>query len=156
MVRRLCVLPLLFLATSCAIGRTIDRLEDRSPPPEFGRSGWVRVFAGVGAWGGGILGGVASIVLLPITWPLSEFAADGLGKSKDDVMLFPAIGGAACGHAFFGVPADFVDYTCHRMWVKSTPMPDNGYEVIPMADPVVPAPVPALPAKVEGASAGKQ
>lgn len=151
MVRRLCLLPLLFLATSCAIGRTFDALADRSPPPEFGRPGWVRVPARVGAWFGGACGAVVSVVLLPITWPLSSVAGEGLGASKDDVMLFPAIGGAACGHAFIGLPLDFVDYTCRRMWVKATPLPSNGYELQPMAEPVVPAPLPK-PKAVEAPS----
>src|SRR5688500_13732079 len=65
---------------ACTIARTIDRLQDRSPPPEFGRPGWVRTIAGVGAWTGGVLGGIASIVLLPVTYPVSLLAGDSFGE----------------------------------------------------------------------------
>ena len=70
MLRRLSrwsVLPLLLIASGCAIPNTIEALGDRSPPPEFGRPGWVRAFAGVGGWIGGIVGGVVSIGVLPVS-----------------------------------------------------------------------------------------
>lgn len=144
MVRRSWLVLLPLLCCSCAVSRTIDELDERSPPPEFGRPGWVRTFATVGAWAGGIVGGAVSVVLLPVTWPLSEVAGEGLGGAKSDVMLFPALTCAAAGHALFGLPVDFVDYTCHRMWVGATPMPDNSYELIPLEGPAVPAPTPPI------------
>ena len=141
-MRRSCLVLLPLLCCSCNVTRAIDTLADRSPPAEFGRPWLVRTFAGVGAWTGGIVGGVVTVVLLPITWPLSEVAGEGLGNAKGDVMLFPAMTGAAAGHALFGLPVDFVDYTCRRMWVKSTPMPANSYELIPLEGPTVPVSTP--------------
>lgn len=139
MMRRLSrwsVLPVL-LFTSCAIPNTIEMLGDRSPPPEFGRPGWVRAFAGVGGWAGGIIGGIASIATLPITYPLSLWADEGLGEhSADELILAPAVGMAAVGHSFFGLPADLLDWGFRRAWIdnidpvtdfKLTPL--DGYEV---------------------------
>ena len=131
------------LLGACAIPNTIEALDDRSPPPEFGRPGWVRVPAGVGAWIGGIVGGVASIVVLPITYPLSLIADDGLGEhAASEFMLFPAMVGASIGHAVLGTPLDLVDYTCRRMWCDPSP-PLTNYEFVPMQDAAPPQPVPA-------------
>ncbi len=153
-MRRSCFALLLpLLCCSCAVTRAIDSLDDRSPPPEFGRPGWVRGFASVGAWGGGIFGGLVSVVLLPITWPLSEIAGEGLGESKGDVMLFPAVTCAAAGHALLGLPVDFIDYTCRRMWTDPTPMPANTYELIPMEGAVVPVSPPKAAAPAESVPA---
>ena len=121
-----------FLLGACAIPETIEALDDRSPPPEFGRPGWVRVSAGIGAWVGGILGGVVSIVALPITYPLSLIADDGLGEhASDEFMLFPAMVGASIGHAVLGTPPDLVDYMFRRVWTDSSP-PLTSYEFVPM------------------------
>src|SRR5262249_44808592 len=81
--------------TACSLPGTVDRLQGNNPPPEFGRPGWVRGSAGVGAWIGGIVGGVASIVVLPITYPISLLAGDSLGGevSRQEFLLFPMTGG---------------------------------------------------------------
>jgi hypothetical protein len=153
-MRRSWIALLPLLCCSCAVTNAIDTLAERSPPPEFGRPAWVRTFAGVGAWAGAVVGGVVTVVLLPVTWPLSEIAGEGLGKSKDNVMLFPALTCAAAGHALFGLPVDFVDYSCRRMWVDATPMPANTYELIPLDAASLPAPTP--PAAAPSAPANKQ
>lgn len=148
MMRRLSrvfLLPALML-TSCAIPNTIEMLQDSSPPPEFGRPGWVRTFAGVGGWVGGIVGGIASLATLPITYPLSLVADEGLGEhSADELILAPAVGMAAVGHCLFGLPADFVHWTFYRAWV--TPVdPVTSYELVPL-DPIA---LPKAAAKTGG------
>jgi hypothetical protein len=145
MIRRLSrwsVLPIL-MCTSCTIPNTIEMLGDQSPPPEFGRPGWVRAFAGVGGWAGGIIGGVASIATLPITYPLSLWADEGLGDhSADELILAPAVSMAAVGHAIIGLPADLLDWTFRRAWVEPidpvtdfTLTPLDGYVVPKLAPP---------------------
>ena len=132
----LCLVPFLFV--SCAIPNVIETLGETSPPPEYGRPGWVRACAGTGAWIGGILGGVVSIVVLPITWPLSLLAEDHLGESgSNEFMLWPAVGGAAIGHALLGCPPDVVDYVFRRAWVDA-PDPVTSYEFIKLEGPSVP------------------
>lgn len=155
-MRRSCFALLLLLCCSCAVTRTVDALEDRSPPPEFGRPAWVRTVAGIGAWAGAVVGGVASIVLLPVTWPLSEVAGEGLGNAKGDVMFFPAVTCAAAGHGLFGLPVDFLDYTCRRMWIGGTPMPENSYAMVPLEGPRVPEATPLLPSSPPSTPANKQ
>lgn len=124
--------------SSCVIPRTVDRLQERNPPPEFGRPGWVRASAGAGAWVGGVVGGVVSIALLPVTYPLSLLAEDGLGEAgSEELMFFPAIGGAATGQFLFGAPPDLVDFLFRRAW-ESNPPPPNTYELIPMQPPSLP------------------
>lgn len=126
------------LLAACAVPNAVEGLDDASPPPEFGRPAWVRVFAGVGAWAGGIVGGVASVVLLPVTWPLSLIADDGLGEhASSEFMLLPAIGGAALGHCLLGTPPDVVDYLFRRVWVGSGDV-TSSYDFVPMPGPAVP------------------
>lgn len=138
-----------FACSGCTIPRTIDRLQDRSPPPEFGRPGWVRTTAGVGAWVGGILGGVVSIVLLPVTYPVSLLAGDSFSETgREEFLLFPATGGAAIGHALFGTPPDILDHVFRRAWVDE-PLPVNTYELVPMEPPGTPTPPRAVPAVPE-------
>jgi len=123
--------------SSCAIPSTIEMLDDSSPPPEFGRPVWVRACAGVGGWLGAIIGGVASIATLPITYPLSLWADEGLGEhAADELILAPAIGMSAVGHVFLGLPADLLDFTFRRAWIANvdpitdfTLTPLDGYEV---------------------------
>jgi hypothetical protein len=119
----------------CGLSRTIDHLQDE-PPPEFGRPAWVRTSAGVGAWIGGVAGGVVSIVALPITWPISLLAGDNLGGevSKQEFLLLPMTSGAAIGHFLLGAPTDAVDFVFRRAWVGS-PQPGNTYDLIPMEPP---------------------
>ena len=128
----------MLLAGACAIPTTIDTLGDRSPPPEFGRPGWVRTCAGVGGWLGGVVGGVASIVLLPVTYPISLLADDGLGEqASGEFVLFPAVGLAAVGHCALGFPADLVDWTFRRAWVDGDD-PVAAYDFVPLDGPEVP------------------
>jgi hypothetical protein len=132
----LCLFPLLL--GSCAIPESIETLGETSPPPEFGRPFYVRFFAGTGAWIGGIIGGVASIVVLPITYPLSLLADDGLSENgTSEFLLFPATGGAAVGHALFGAPVDGFDWVFRRAWIDS-PDPVTSYEFLPMPGPSIP------------------
>lgn len=139
MRRSFCLLLPLVLG-ACAVSNTIEALDDRCPPPEFGRPAWVRVPAGVGAWIGGIVGGVASIVLLPVTYPISLLADDGLGEyGSADFMFFPALGLASVGHALVGTPFDAVDWVFHRAWVDA-PDPVTSYEFVPLEGPSVPEP----------------
>lgn len=134
------------LSVSCTIPRTVDHLQERCPPPEFGRPAWVRTCAGAGAWVGGILGGVLSIGLLPVTFPISLLAEDGLGEQSQTEFLFlPATGGAALGHFLLGTPPDVVDHVFRRAWFVD-PQPENTYELVPMAPPQSPAPSDASPA----------
>jgi hypothetical protein len=138
MMRRLSrvfLLPVLMLP-SCAIPNTLEMLADHSPPPEFGRPAWVRTCAGVGGWLGAIIGGVASVATLPITYPLSLAADEGLGEhSSDELLLAPAVGMSAVGHCLLGLPADLIDWTFYRAWVAPND-PVTDYDWTPL-DPVV-------------------
>jgi hypothetical protein len=141
----------LVLLSACTLPRTVDRLQQRCPPPEFGRPGWVRACAGTGAWIGGIAGGVVSIALLPVTYPLSLLCSDGLGEaSSEELLFFPVMGGAAAGHFLFGAPPDLVDHVFRRAWFTE-PLPENTYELVPMEPPM--SPTKAAAAEGPGASA---
>jgi hypothetical protein len=142
MRHRLAIACLCALA-ACAIPDTIESLDDRSPPPEFGRPAWVRTSAGVGAWLGGIVGGVVSVVALPITWPLSLLAEDGLGETaSSEFVLWPAVAFASVGHALLGTPPDVLDYVFRRAWTDSSP-PITDYSFVPLEAAKLPAPPPA-------------
>lgn len=142
---RWALLPLL-LSTACAIPNTIDMLDDSSPPNEFGRPGWVRTVAGVGGWIGGITGGVVSVVLLPVTYPLSLVAGDELtDHAADEVILFPATTLAAGGHAALGMPADLVDWMFRRVWIGGPdPDPVARFDHVPLDDPQLPTAEPDM------------
>jgi hypothetical protein len=141
---RLCLPLCALLLGACAIPNTIESLDAHNPPPEFGRPGWVRTSAGIGAWIGGLVGGVASIVALPVTYPLSLLASDGLGEqASSEFLLWPALGGAAFGHALLGLPTDVVDYVFRRVWVGNGTEVRNSYEFMPMDPPAVPTGPPA-------------
>jgi hypothetical protein len=132
----------------CVIPRTVDRLQERCPPPDFGRPGWVRACAGTGAWIGGIAGGAVSVVLLPVTWPISLLAGDGFGEaSREEFLMFPAIGLAATGHFLFGGPPDLIDHVFRRAWFTE-PVPENTYELVPMEPPGALAPAAPVPETV--------
>jgi hypothetical protein len=133
------LVPILLLG-SCAIPNTIEMLGDTSPPPEFGRPAWVRACAGFGGWVGGVIGGVASVATLPITYPLSVWADEGLGEiSQGELLLAPAVGLAAVGHCALGLPADFVDWLFYRAWVDQID-PVTSYELVPLEPPKLPKP----------------
>ncbi|MBL8749628.1 MAG: hypothetical protein JNK78_10750 [Planctomycetes bacterium] len=131
-------LSALLCLSACAVADTIETLDDASPPPEFGRPAWVRVCAGAGAWIGGIGGGIVSIVLLPITWPISELAGDGLGEhSASEFMFFPALGGASLGHCLLGTPPDVLDWLFRRAWSDDDGVVKH-YDFVPMPGPAIP------------------
>ncbi len=143
------LLPALLLG-ACAIPNTVEQLGDSSPPPEFGRPAWVRATAGFGGWVGGVIGGVGAIALLPITWPLSEVCEDELGEqSKEDLMLFPATGLAAVGHAALAAPADLIDWSCRRVWTEQ-PDPVTRFDATPMDAVELPTPPSAEPTTDSG------
>ena len=157
------LLPILLLVLpfgGCAIPNVIEALNDRCPPPEFGRPGWVRTVAGIGGVVGGVIGGVGSIVLLPVTYPISLLADDGFGEqASGDFVLFPAIGLAAVGHCLLGTPADILDWSCRRVWIDQ-PDPVMSYEWVPLEGPVMPvAPEemvePEQPLPAEGEAKGE-
>lgn len=154
-MRRSCVVVPGLLLAACAIPNHIESMGAAAPPAEFGRPAWVRTCAGVGAWCGGIVGGAVSIVLLPVTWPISALAGDSLGEQgKDEFLFFPAMSLAAVGHAFLGVPPDLLDYTFRRAW-SSAPDPVNSYEWMPMPAAVLPQAAPTT-AGAEPMAAPKQ
>lgn len=137
MLRPASAVALLLLSSACALPTAIESLDDTSPPPEFGRPGWVRGAAKVGAWVGGVPGVVASVVLLPVTWPLSQLADEGLGEmAADEFVLFPALACASVGHSLFALPCDTVDYLGRRVWTEPTPMP--AYDFVPMPPAATP------------------
>ena len=122
------------LLSGCTVSHGIDTLASACPPPEFGRPLWVRFFAGTGAWIGGIAGGVVSVAALPITYPISLLAENG----QAEFLFFPAMGGAAVGHALLGGASDVVDYTFRRAWVGSDD-PVTRYDYVPAEGPPLPA-----------------
>jgi len=99
----------------CAIAETVQRFDLENPPPELGRPDWVRGSAGVGAWIGGVVGGVASLVLLPVTYPIRLIRGEPAANDQD--LLFPVSVGAAAGHFVVGAPADVLDFVFYRAWV---------------------------------------
>lgn len=134
------MLPVLMLG-ACAIPDTLEMLDDSAPPPEFGRPLWVRGCAGFGGLVGGVVGGVASVATLPITYPLSVWAEDGLGElAQGELLLAPAVGLAAVGHCALGIPADVLDWLFYRAWVEPID-PITSYELIPLKAPELPKPV---------------
>jgi hypothetical protein len=149
-MRRSAIVLFGLLLGACATPNTIEQLNDRCPPPEFGRPGWVRFCAGTGAWIGGIVGGVASIALLPVTYPISLLADDGLGEhASSEFLLFPAVGGAAIGHCLLGAPTDSIDYLFRRAWFHSEE-PVYDFEFVPLSGPAVPPAEPMVPVRSDG------
>lgn len=133
---RTAMLCLLALA-SCTLPETVENLERENPPPDLGRPGFVRVGARAGAWVGGAFGGVASLALLPVTYPLSLLAECPLGYSKAEFRWAPASMGAAAGHWLIGAPLDVLHYAFYRAWVNQSCEP-AAYDYVPMRPPVGP------------------
>lgn len=132
-------MTILLLAPACTVSNAVDKLRDENPPQELGRPGWVRTSAGTGAWVGGAVGMLASVVLLPITYPLSLLADEPLGMAKQEFVWFPTYFGASTGHFLLGAPTDFLDFTFRRVWVGTPPPAEADYGFIPMKPPVGPA-----------------
>lgn len=134
MLRSASAVACLLLSCACSVPSLVESLDDRSPPPDFGRAGWVRGVAKVGAWIGAVPGTVASGVLLPVTWPLSLAVEDGIdGGSADEFLLFPMLACASVGHSLFALPCDAVDYFGRRVWSAPSPLPSRDQEVLDAA-----------------------
>ncbi|MEZ5963931.1 MAG: hypothetical protein R3F56_08820 [Planctomycetota bacterium] len=127
----------LFAVAGCTLPETVENLERENPPAALGRPGFVRVGARAGAWIGGAVGGVASIVLLPVTYPLSLLAECPLGYSQAEFRWAPASMGAAAGHWAIGAPLDVLHYVFYRAWTGDSCEP-AAYEFVPMPPPVGP------------------
>lgn len=137
---------LVLLLSACTLPETVENLERESPPPELGRPGFVRIAARTGAWAGGAVGGVASLLLLPITYPISLLAECPLGYSKAEFRWAPASMGASAGHWLLGAPLDAMHYVFYRAWVNQSCEP-AGYDYVPMPPPVGPGTETAPPPK---------
>ncbi len=136
MFRRLALL-VAFAVSGCTLPETVENLERENPPPELGRPTFVRIAARSGAWIGGVAGGVFSLALLPVTYPVSLLADCPLGYSRDEFRFAPASMGAAAGHWVVGAPFDVLHWVFYRAWVNPSCDP-AGYEFVPMRPPVGP------------------
>lgn len=125
------IAALAFLAACSAPGVVADLGE--APPPELGRPGWVRTSARVGAWLGAVPGAAVSVVLLPVTYPISLLAEEPLGYSRTEFLFAPVTLGASIGHFALGAPADALHYLGYRAWVTH-PRP-AGATITPMSPP---------------------
>jgi hypothetical protein len=132
------LLPLVLSCSACTIPEVLSDLDRSSPPLELGRPPWVRNTARVGAVTGGLLGGLVSIVVLPITYPLSLLADEPLGVSREQFRFAPVTAFASTGHVLFGGPADAIDWTVRRAW-RDDDVPAD-YEFTPARPPVGPGP----------------
>lgn len=141
---------LLALLASCSVPDVPGTLDRESPPQELGRPGYVRTTARVGSWIGTLVGGVVSIVVLPITWPISKLVDEPLGKSQDEFLFMPLTMGASGGHFLLGAPFDGIDWIFRRAWVGSDIEP--GYEFTPMAPTAQPLPPGEFPTTQPAAS----
>lgn len=134
------LLGALLLLPACAVADRAALFDFENPPPELGRPGWVRTTAGTGSWVGALLGGVVSVALLPVTYPIHLLRGDDVPHNGED-LLFPVTMGAATGHFVIGAPVDLLDYTFRRAWVDGPDAP-NRFELTPEHGPVqVPPPV---------------
>ena len=129
-----------FLCSACAVPDAVDALGTHAPPAELGRPGWVRGAAGLGGWIGAIGGAVVSIVVLPVTYPVSLLADEPLGYSDTEFLFAPVSMGASAGHFLLGAPPDAVDFMFRRAWVGNGNETEKGYDYTPSKPPVEPAP----------------
>ena len=132
---RVSALPLLLSLVACSATDAIGTLGEE-PPQDHGRPGFVRTGAKVGSWIGALPGAVCSVVLLPITYPISLLADEPLGMSGKEFLFFPMTGFAAAGHFVIGAPLDSVHWVFYRAWTDQ-PSP-AGYDFVPMSAPVGP------------------
>ncbi|MHC4814335.1 MAG: hypothetical protein ACYTGW_21835 [Planctomycetota bacterium] len=124
--------PVLLLGLSVG-GCTVSALDKHDPAPHLGRPGWVRVAAGFGGWIGGGVGALASVALLPVTYPVSLLAEEPLGCSQTEFRFMPVSMAAATGHYVLGAPLDALDFLFRRAWLEEDKTP--GYEFTPMPAP---------------------
>jgi hypothetical protein len=129
---------------ACSAPRVVGDLDSESPPPELGRPGWVRASAKIGAIAGAGIGGLAAIVLLPVSLPISWLADEPLGRSKEEFLFAPVSIGASTGHFLLGAPADGVHFVLVRAWQDEPPA--TSYAHTPVAPPLGPAAVDLVPA----------
>jgi hypothetical protein len=127
-------LAALLATAGCSGATSLDTFDDQCPPPDLGRPWWVRYPARLGAYVGGVVGAVTSVVLLPITYPVSLLGSDAFGSNKTDFMLFPAYMLAGAGHFVLGAPLDTVHYVAWRAWVEPPPRPSYDSVPPPRAD----------------------
>lgn len=140
--------PVLLLGLSmggCTFARTgpVAALEEYDPAPDLGRPGWIRATAGFGAWFGGGVGIVASLALLPITYPASLLAEEPLGYSRTEFRFMPISMCAAGMHYALGAPLDVMDFLLRRAWLAEDKTP--GYDFTPMPPPRLKDPATAPP-----------
>jgi len=136
MLRRRLVPAALILLGSCTLPRVVEALDAESPPPELGRPSWVRSPARAGSWIGGAIGGLASIVALPVTWPLSQLAEEPLGSDRQEFVWGLTSVGASVGHTIVGAPLDGLDWIFRRAWIDD---PSPSRELLePQSGPVGP------------------
>jgi hypothetical protein len=81
-------------------------------------------------------GAIASIVLLPITWPITWLADEPLGQAEGEFLFLPVSVGAASGHFLVGAPLDGLDFVFRRAWI--TRERPTGYDYTPAPAPVGP------------------
>lgn len=132
-MRRLAALGLFLTMASCTAPDSIQDLDENCPPAEYGRPGWVRASAKIGAFVGAVPGAVLTALCLPVTWPLTLIADEPLGHSKKEVLFFPLTACASAGHFLLGAPADSVHWIFYRAWTDQ-PSP-AGYHFMPAAPP---------------------
>ncbi len=123
-------------------------LAEYDPAPDLGRPAWIRATAGFGAWIGGGIGAVASLVVLPVTYPVSLLMDEPLGYAKNEFRFMP-VGWCAGGmHYALGAPLDLMDYVLRRAWLPEEK--PRGYDFTPMPAPKLRDPL-AAPARTEPA-----
>ena len=118
----------------CVLQRTVRDMEQTGPNPDHGRPGWIQGVATGGAWIGGAVGGLVSVVLLPITYPIDLLAEEeGEPRSHSDARLWFAMEAcAAVGHVGFAWPLDGADYLVRRAWVGAPEVPDDSGDPEPV------------------------
>lgn len=150
--------PVLLLGVSaggCSASRTstVAKLGDYDPAPDLGRPAWIRSTAGFGAWIGGGVGFLASLAILPITYPTSLLMDEPLGRTKTEFRFMPVGMCASAMHYALGSPFDCLDFLLRRAWVEKedqtpgydfTPMPD-----LKLRDPATRPKTPKTPKKME-------
>ncbi len=132
--------PVLLLGLStggCTANKTstLAALDEYDPAPDLGRPGWIRATAGFAAWVGGGIGVVASLALLPVTYPVSLLAEEPLGYAKSEFRFMPVGICASLMHYGLGAPLDMMDFVFRRAWVAEDKTP--GYEFTPMPAPTL-------------------
>ena len=127
------ILAIASLMGSCSFSQAVGELDRESPPPELGRPVYVRYTARTGAWLGGLVGAVGSLITLPVTYPISLAADEPLGYSRDEFLFWAVSVGASAGHFLLGAPVDTLDFVVRRAWVTA-PEPTN-YEFTPAERP---------------------